>query len=406
MPTYRYTAVDGNGKRVKATVTASDKIRAAGLITAEGLSLIELYETFEVDAESFKTSPKDFLSIIGRVRTKDVILFFRMLSSLIASNVIVTEAVEILREQTENRKLKKILSEVMMKIEGGIPFSDSLAGYPKVFPEMVVNMIRAGELGGILDVALERISDYLESKAALRAKMIISMIYPSVVLVVSIGVIIFLVVFVIPKFASLLGGRTLPPNTQFLMDTADFLTANAIPIVIALAGVIATIIILMTVPETRFYIDRYKVLIPVIGPVFRYGVIVQFAKTFSALLESGIPLIEALRATSGTVSNLAVKRVIEGMIAKVLAGEPLSEAIIGKRVFTPMVGALVKIGEHSGLLDKSMVTVADLHEKILADKIAKMSAMIEPALIIVLGSIVGFVAWGLISGMLAMYGKG
>ncbi len=133
--------------------------------------------------------------------------------------------------------------------------------------------------------------------------------------------------------------------------------------------------------------------------------IVQFAKTFSVLLESGIPLIEALRATSGTISNLAVKRVIEGMISRVLAGEPLSAAVIGEGTFTPMVGAMVKIGEHSGLLDKAMVTVADLHEKALANKIARMSAMIEPVLIIVLGSIVGFVAWGLIAGMLSMYGK-
>jgi type IV pilus assembly protein PilC len=216
--------------------------------------------------------------------------------------------------------------------------------------------------------------------------MILSFIYPSVVLVVGVGVVIFLVVFVIPKFVSLLGGGSLPWNTQFLLDTADFLTANAIPIIISVVGFAATIITMMVVPESRFYVDSYKVMIPVIGPIVRYGVIVQFAKTFSVLLESGISLIEALRATGGTISNLAVKREIEGMISNVLAGEPLSAAVIGEGTFTPMVGAMVKIGEH-------------------ATKIARMSAMIEPVLIIVLGSIVGFVAWGLIAGMLSMYGK-
>lgn len=405
MPIYKYTAIDADGKKVKATVAATDKAGAASQVTAKGHSLIEISESFEGKVEGFEAAPADFLTMISRVRTKDVILFFRMLSSLISSNVTITESMDILHGQTENRKLKKILFEVKMKIEGGIPLSDAFAGYPKVFPEMTVNMVRAGELGGILDVVLERISDYLESKAALRSKMILSFIYPSVVLVVGVGVVIFLVVFVIPKFTSLLGGGSLPWNTQFLLDTADFLTANAIPIIISVIGFTAAIIILMIVPESRFYVDRYRVLIPVIGPVFRYGVIVQFAKTFSVLLESGIPLIEALRATSGTISNLAVKRVIEGMISRVLAGEPLSAAVIGEGTFTPMVGAMVKIGEHSGLLDKAMVTVAELHEKALANKIARMGAMIEPVLIIVLGSIVGFVAWGLIAGMLAMYGK-
>lgn len=405
MPIYKYTAIDADGKKVKATVAAADKAGAASQVTAKGHSLIEINESLEGKVEGFEAVPADFLTMISRVRTKDVILFFRMLSSLISSNVTITESIDILHGQTENRKLKKILFEVKMKIEGGIPLSDAFAGYPRVFPEMVVNMVRAGELGGILDVVLERISDYLESKAALRSKMILSLIYPSVVLVVGVGVVIFLVVFVIPKFSSLLGGGSLPWNTQFLLDTADFLTANAIPIIITVVGFVAAIIILMVVPESRLYVDRYRVLIPVIGPVFRYGVIVQFAKTFSVLLESGIPLIEALRATSGTISNLAVKRVIEGMISRVLAGEPLSAAVIGEGAFTPMVGAMVKIGEHSGLLDKAMVTVADLHEKALASKIARMSAMIEPVLIIVLGSIVGFVAWGLIAGMLSMYGK-
>ena len=405
MPIYKYTAINADGKKVKATVAAADKAGAASQVTAKGHSLIEISESFEAKVEGFEAAPADFLTMISRVRTKDVILFFRMLSSLISSNVTITESIDILHGQTENRKLKKILFEVSMKIEGGIPLSDAFAGYPKVFPEMVVNMVRAGELGGILDVVLERISDYLESKAVLKSKMILSLIYPSVVLVVGVGVVIFLVVFVIPKFTSLLGGGNLPWNTQFLLDTADFLTANAIPVIMTVVGFTATIIILMVVPESRFYVDRYKVLIPVIGHVIRYGVIVQFAKTFSVLLESGIPLIEALRATSGTISNLAVKRVIEGMISRVLAGEPLSAAVIGEGTFTPMVGAMVKIGEHSGLLDKAMITVADLHEKALAAKIARMSAMIEPVLIIVLGSIVGFVAWGLIAGMLSMYGK-
>ncbi len=404
MSIFKYTAVNSGGKMVKATISASDKGGAARLITQKGLSIISIDESFEAGSKGADST--DFLTAISRVKTKDVILFFRMFSTLIISNVTITESLNILREQTDNRKFKKILSDIQGKIEGGMPLSDAFSGYPKLFPEMTVNMIRAGELGGILDVVLGKIADDMEARAALKSKMILSLIYPAVVLVASVGVIIFLVAFVIPKFATLLGGGALPANTQFLLDVSAFLTKNGIPIIVSTAGITGILIVMLVMPETRVHIDRYKIYIPVIGPVFHLGVVVQFSKTFASLLGSGISLIEALKASKGTISNLAVKKVIDEMIAKVVAGEPLSAAVAEGKVFTPMFEAMVKIGEHSGLLDKSMETVGDLHEKALADKIAKMSAMIEPALIIILGGIVGFVAWGLIAGMLAMYGKG
>jgi type IV pilus assembly protein PilC len=278
-----------------------------------------------------------------------------------------------------------------------------MAEHPRVFPHVVTNMIRAGELGGILDVVLERISDYLESKAALRARLIISMIYPSVVVVVATGVVIFLVTFVIPQFTILMGGRRLPANTQFLLDASAFLTGNARSIVGGIVALVGGIAVLFAFPASRLVIDRYKIHIPVIGPIFRYGLIVQFAKTLASLLESGITLVDALRATGDTVTNTSARLHIGRMNDRVVAGEPLSLAFAEDRLFTPIVKAMVKIGEHSGLMDQAMVTVGELHEKILQDKIARMSALIEPVLVIVLGGIVGYVAWGLVAGMLALY---
>ncbi|MEM5787716.1 MAG: type II secretion system F family protein, partial [Syntrophobacteraceae bacterium] len=244
---------------------------------------------------------------------------------------------------------------------------------------------------------------YLEKKAALRSKTLISMMYPAVVLVVALVVVIFLVLFVIPKFAILLRGRRLPANTQFLIDTADFLKAHGMEIILFFAGGIGLIVLLMSTPQVRLFLDRYRMRIPIIGPISRLATIVQFARTFGALLESRIPLVEALRATSATIGNSAVNQLLETMVNRVLAGEPLSAALEGDTAFTPMVRAMMKIGEHSGLMDDAMGTVAELHEQMLEDKIARMSAMIEPVLIVVLGGIVGFVAWGLIAGMLAMY---
>jgi type IV pilus assembly protein PilC len=400
MPHFRYSAIDSGGKRIRGRLTADDVNAAAERLRAQGLTITEISETTERAAAGLGGG---LTAVLGVVRTKDVVLFFRMFSALIASNVTISEAMEILHEQAENRQLKRVLNDIRLKIEGGEPLSDAMAGHPRVFPRVATNMIRAGELGGILDTVLERISDYLESKASLRTKMIVSMIYPTVVVVVATVVVVFLVTYVIPKFASLLGGRKLPANTQFLLDTAAFLTGNAQAILIASAGSGLVLGVLFALPASRIYIDRYKIRIPVIGPIFRNGVIVQFSKTLASLLESGITLVDALQATADTVTNEAARQQIRRMNDRVLAGAPLSHALAGDRFFTPMVKAMVRIGEHSGLMDQAMATVGQLHEKILQDKIARMSAMIEPVLIIVLGGIVGYVAWGLVAGMLALY---
>lgn len=398
MPNYRYIAVDANGDRARGTISAGDLSSAAERLRALGLTAIELNET-----EAEGAGWPGLSGLFGRVRTRDIVLLFRMFSALIESNVTISEAIDILYEQAESRKLKRVLNGIREKIEGGEPLSEAMSDHPRVFPRVVTNMIRAGEMGGILDTVLERISDYLESKATLRSKMIISMIYPTVVVIVSTGVVVFLVTFVIPRFASLLGGRKLPANTQFLLDIASFLTGNARIILIGIAALVLGITVLFSIPSTRLYIDRYKICIPVIGPIFRYGVIVQFSKTLASLLESGITLVDALGATADTITNEAVRVQIGRMNDKILAGDPLSSAFEGDRFFTPMVKAMVRIGEHSGLMDQAMTTVVQLHEKLLQDKIARMSAMIEPILIVVLGGIVGYVAWGLVAGMLALY---
>ena len=397
MPIFKYTAIDIDGNKIKSTINAPDEGAAGRLLKGDNLIVQNL-----IELKGAAAGKKGF-SIGKGVGTKEIILFFRMFSSLINSNVTISEAMGILHMQAESRAMKNALINIKSDIETGLPLSDAFGRYPKIFSPLVTNMIRAGELGGILDVVLDRISDFLESRAALRNKMIISMIYPAVVFIVTMVVVGFLVGFVIPKFATLLQGRRLPVNTQLLLDVADFMQTNITGIMITGFILACLIIILMTTEATRLYIDRFKIHIPVLGPVMRYGVIVQFSKTFASLLESGITLIDALKAVGNTIPNLEAKRLIIGMNEKVLAGETLSSALQGQNFFTPMVVAMIKIGEQTGLMDQSMTTTGELHEKILTDKIEKMTALIEPALIIVLGGLVGYVAWGLIAGMLSLY---
>ncbi len=399
MPIFKYSAVDPEGNKVKNTITAPDEGAAARLLTADGFIIQDIYELTGA-AAGIGGMPFSF-----GVGTKELVLFFRMFSSLIHSNLSISESMGILHMQSESRTMRNALINIKGDIEGGVRLSDAFAKYPKIFSTLVVNMIRAGELGGILDVVLDRISDYLEGKVALRRKMVLSMIYPSVILVVTVVVIGFFVGFVIPKFATLLQGRKLPANTQFLLDASQFLQSNVMGIFTGAFILTGLIVLLMATPSTRLYIDRYKIHVPVVGPIMRYGVIVQFARTFASLLESGITLIDSLNSVAGTVPNLEVKRLIEDMNQRVMAGLALSSALKGKRFFTPMFQAMIKIGEETGLMDQSMRSVENLHEQILESKIAKMTAMIEPVLIIILGSIVGYVAWGLVAGMFALYAQ-
>jgi type IV pilus assembly protein PilC len=396
MPNFRYTAIDVEGNKVKSTINAPDEGAAGRLLSGDGFIIQEIVELKGADAG------KKGFSIGGGVGTKELILFFRMFSALINSNVTISDSMTILQMQAESKAMKNALISIKSDIESGMPLSDAFSRYPKIFTPLVTNMIKAGELGGILDVVLDRISDFIESSAALRGKMFLSMIYPTVVFIVTLIVVGFLVGFVIPRFAPLLKGRALPSNTQFLLDVSEVLQANIVGILVGVAILTLVIIILMTTQATRIYIDKWKIYVPVLGPVMRYGAIVQFAKTFASLLESGITLIDALKAVGDTVPNLEAKRLIAGMNGKVLAGETLSSALRGQKFFTPMVVAMIKIGEETGLMDQSMNTVGELHEKVLINKIAKMTAMIEPALIICLGGLVGYVAWGLVAGMLAM----
>lgn len=399
MPMYAYTAIDSKGVLSRSTLVAASPSAAASSILAKGLTPMEIRETEEGSGTDFNKLLLQF----GRIRLREIVLFLRMMAALLGSGITITEAIAVLHEQVLNRKFKYVLGEVKMQIEGGVAFSESLGRYPTVFPEVVVNMLKAGEAGGILERVLSDLVIYMEKKAALRKMLLRSFLYPTVVLVVAIGVIIFLVVFVIPKFTVLLQGNKLPWNTQLMLDISDFMIKNAKALIMGTVGGIALVITLFNLQQTRHLIDRYKVFLPVFGPIARMGVIVQFTRTLGSLLNSGIPLVEALSITRDTLTNKAAKTDVDRATEKVASGEQLSVVLAGASLFTSLMVSMVRIGEQSGNLDKQVTLVADLYEQQLEDRVKWMSSLIEPLLIISLGGMVGFVAWALVAGMLSMY---
>jgi type IV pilus assembly protein PilC len=399
MPFYECRVMNQGGNLVQLRIEAESLGAAAAEARARGVTLISVEEAGA--GAGFGTfSPTQFLP----VTTKDKVLMFRMLTTLVKSEITVIQAIRILRDQAGRKNVKAVLADVLSRVEGGSPLSEAMSRHPRVFSTMIVNLVRAGEMGGILDIVFQRVADYLERRATLRKKMMMSFFYPGIVLVVGIGVVLFMVLFVIPRFMGLIQGR-LPPVTQFLMDSTAFLLDNGLNILIGLGVGLGGLVVMHALPLTRYYLDRYKIYLPVVGPIIRLGLVVSFSRTFSVLLESRIPMVEALRATSATIRNTAVNNFLDQAVDRVLAGEPLSATLKDSWAFTPITMALTNIGEHSGLMSESMLTVAKVHEELLEDKIARMSAMVEPALILTLGGVVGLVIYGLISGMLAMYAR-
>lgn len=401
MPIYKYNAIDAKGNMSQATMVASSHSAVATALIAKGMTPVSISE-----AEEGEVSFKDAFNKFGMVRLREIVLFMRMMAILIGSGITITEAIAVLHEQAVNRKFRYVLGEVKMMIEGGVSLSDALSRFPSIFPDITINVIRAGETGGMLEKIMLTLVVYMEKRAALKKALLRSFLYPSVVMVVAIGVVIFLVVFVIPKFTVLLKGSKLPWNTQFLLDVSEFMTQNTATLIMGTLGGIALVVTLFVVKDSRNFIDRHKIRLPVFGPIFQLGLIVQFARTLGSLLASGIPLVEALGATKGTLSNMAAQVAIARAAEKVASGEQLSVALTQTGIFTGLMISMVRIGEQSGNMDQQSLLVAELYEQQLEDRIAVMSSMVEPMLIIFLGGVVGFVAWALVAGMLSMYKTG
>jgi len=405
MAQYKYTAIDPSGKSVSGALAAGDISEAGAALRKRGLAITLLGERESAEGNE---PGMDLLTMLGRVGKSDVVLLFRQLASLLASGVTVVAALQVLEKQAEKRRLRYVLSNLRKGVEAGNPLSDAMAGFPRQFPIMITSIIRAGEMSGLLDDALDRIATQLEESAAFRTQVITGFIYPAVVMTATLAVSAFLVGYVIPRVVPFLkaGGARLPWNTKLLLDVSDFLQGNFAYIGYGVLGAVTLIFLFRRTDIGRYNVDLYKMRIPLIGPIFRLSAVVQFARTVGTLLASGIPVLESLKAARETVNNAAVRHTIDGMVARVTAGESLSVPIENATgVFPPMLAAVVRVGEETGNMDRALTLAADIHQKMLQTRIKRMNSIIEPALTVILAGLVAFVAWSLIAGMMSMYGK-
>jgi type IV pilus assembly protein PilC len=381
---FAYEARDqATNKIVKASMQAESETSAARLLIKQGFVPLSIHE--QIGDGSI------LARITGRITTKDKVVFTRQLATLIGAGLPLSQSLHTVQEQTQNKQLQSVVQDISASVEGGKALSDSFAKHPKVFNEVFISLIAAGELSGTLDESLNRVANQQEKDAAITSKIKGALTYPIIVLVVILGVLAFMLFTVVPQVEKLYSDldKALPPLTQVMVTTADILaTFWWIAIIVVVAAVYFFIQYLGTESGIRFK-DTFKLKVPVFGKMFRKLYMARFARTGQTLLSTGVSMLDMLKVTSRAINNSIISKSIERATDKVQGGKALSTALEPEDVFLSLVPQMIKIGEQSGRIDEMMGKVAQVYEDELDEEIRTISTAIEPILMVVLAVVAG-----------------
>ena len=407
MPRFNYVAMDSRGKETKGTLEVSNQNEAISRVKEMGL-----FPTKVVEAEKTKDKPdakgkggakgpakkRGSISISipglsGKVKSKVLTSFTRQLATLVDAGLPLLRGLRVLEKQERHPTLKRILSDLATSIEGGSTFSEALAQHPKVFNRLFVNMVKAGELGGVLEVVLNRLSEFMEKAQKIKGKVIAAMFYPTAVMTVAVVILLVLMVFVVPKFktifADMLEGAGLPGFTLFVLAISDAIANNILG---TLGVVIAFFILLKLFSKTKFgrrLLDKLKLNMPVLGPVFSKVAISRFTRTLGTLVSSGVPILQALTIVKETSGNVVVSNAVALVHESVKEGETITAPLEASNVFPPMVISMVDVGEQTGALPEMLMKIADNYDDEVDNAVSAMTSLLEPIMIVFLAVIVG-----------------
>ena len=384
MKKFSYEAKDqATNKIVKSTLQADSESAAARLLIKQGFVPLNIKENLS-DGGSFS-------KLRGRITTKDKVVFTRQLATLIGAGLPLSQSLHTVTEQTQNKQLQSVIGEISANVEGGKALSDSFAKHPKVFNEVFISLIAAGELSGTLDESLQRIANQQEKDAAIVGKIKGALTYPLIVLVVIFGVLAFMLFTVVPQVENLYIDldRELPLLTLILVSVAAFLSSFWwLALLIVGAGVYFFIQYLKTDSGIAFK-DNFKLKVPLFGTMFQKLYMARFARTGQTLLSTGVSMLDMLKITGRAVNNTVIQKSIERSTEKVQGGKALSVALEPEEVIAPLVPQMIKIGEQSGRIDEMMGKVAQVYEDELDEQIRTISTAIEPILMVVLAVVAG-----------------
>lgn len=378
---FAYKVKDPAGKLLEGEVEAQDEKAASAKLRAQRFTVLSIEKT------KAKKKKK------GKVSSKEIVIFSRQLSTLVSSGVPIVQGLSILESQAETPAFASVIANIRTDIEGGLSISEAMKKHPKVFSELYVSMIKAGETGGILDTILERLSSYLESSEALKAKVKSAMMYPAVVGGVAAAITVFLIIFVIPIFKGIFAsfGAELPFLTRIVIGASDFVRGNIIYILIVLGGTFYGAKKYLQSEQGRRKFDEVSLNLPVFGILLKKVAIAKFSRTLGTLIKSGVPILQGLETVAKTAGNKIIEEAIMKSRDSIKEGGRLAEPLKKSNLFPQMVVQMIGVGEETGSLDTMLIKIADFYDQEVDTAVKGLTSMIEPLIMVFMGLVIGFI---------------
>lgn len=437
MAKFTYVAMDSRGKETKGTIEGANLNEAIGRVKEMGYFPTKVLPEKEKEKETKKSKGapapgakgrKKGLEINikipglgGKVKPKVMCAFTRQLATLVDAGLPLLRGMRVLEKQERHPTLKRVIGEIAVAIEGGSTFSEGLAQHPKIFNRLYVNMVKAGELGGVLEVVLNRLAEFMEKAEKIKGKVKAAMFYPAAVMIVAIVILGVLMVFVVPKFeqifADMLEGAKLPGFTTFVINLANMIKSRTIlvgesapwglpifpgPVVWVVVGTIILLKVVTRSKKGRLYFDKFKLIMPVLGPVISKVAIARFTRTLGTLVSSGVPILQALTIVKETSGNMVVSNAVSRIHESVKEGETITAPLDDSKVFPPMVISMVDVGEQTGALPEMLMKIADTYEDEVDNAVSAMTSLLEPIMIVFLAVIVGSIVIALFLPLIQM----
>jgi len=381
-----------SGKTVRGTIesgemTATTREEVIALLRKRNI-------TATVVTEKTKKGIFDKFTFGGKVKDKDIVIFTRQFATMIDAGLPLVQALDILSSQVENKTLGKTLAQVKVDVESGATYADALKKHPRVFSELYVNMVAAGEAGGILDTILNRLAAYIEKAMKLKKKVKGAMVYPAVVTSIAVLVIAVIMIFVVPTFSKMFAqlGGTLPLPTRIIINMSDFIAG--IGGLLVAGAIVAFVVFLVQFRRTekgKYITDRILLKLPIFGMLLNKVAVAKFTRTLGTLISSGVPILDGLDITAKTSGNKVIEYAINDVRKGVVGGKTLAEPITKAQVFPPMVTHMIAVGESTGALDAMLAKIADFYDDEVDATVSNLTAMMEPMLMVFLGGTVGFI---------------
>ncbi len=391
MPVFEYHGINAMGKDVRGIIDADTARLARTRLKRSGVFPTEIQET--VTRQRMNRREISLGHLTKRVRIQDVAVMTRQLATLIEAGLPMVPALNSLSHQIENPNLRKVVSQIRERVKEGTSLSDALREFPKVFSNLYVNMVTAGESSGALDIVLVRLADFTENQVKLRNRVMAALIYPIVMIFLASGAVVFLMVRVVPKILELFEdwGQALPLPTVILLQTTNFLTSYGWVLLAGLVVLLLSMVFYFKSENGGFVLDRLVLRAPIFGHLARIIATTRFSRTLGTLLASGIPLIKAMNIVKNIVNNRVIAKAIENSQEGIVEGESIAAPLARSGVFPAMVIDMIAVGENSGQLEHMLIKVSDAYDNQIETTVSGLTSILEPFLIVIMGGIVLFI---------------